>query len=346
MSNPSDLPSEILAAFDLASDDLGAIEELGVVQTSQAQGKGLSTVLAAMLATLSPLTYVEVSSATATACGATLLEARHTTGAVLQGVVAPDGQVDSGASGSELIEADGVHWQLAGPGNLLRLQTPMGSLLFGTTKDGKRIAVPILQQAALPDVSFEPLAVASTALLPQGAAPWLVEAVAQRCELSELVYPAASAAGLALRHGPIVSADDAIARLLAGLEPELSLAHKWFQGLSTRQVRDVADVAIAEAQELRDELNVLAEPPEIDESDWQFAMTDLCVRREALEGVRALLHFRGLGDGLDVAAAEIDRAGLAFVASLHRTVRLPNPILAAAGPIDPSAWWCRRSLEG
>lgn len=344
MKNDEQILNTIAAELGIAVDDFGELELLGPSAETRAQGRTAALALTIAVANLRPESFAQVPSKAASNCGVTTLETRAADGTLLQGIAADHAVVRPIGPKTEVELRDGVHWTRQQPGKLMLVTTPVGSVVIGTRSDGERVAVAVNSRPA-PDLSMAPLSVAPAFLLTAASPPWLVAEVEQRCSLTGLTFPAVTAAALAQRHDPPVASGQLIQALLRGELPEPTGPQRWISSLPRQSVIDASDVAIGEVLQIEDELSHLSDEVDLGSEDWRAALVNVCVRRDVLEGVRALLAFVGLAAPVDAALARFDADASAFARSLYRPLELDHPILAAAADIDPTAWWTQWSAR-
>lgn len=344
MKNDEQILNTIAVELGIAVDDFGEIEFLGPAAETRAQGKTALLTLAMAIAQLLPEGMAQVRCTAASKCSAAVLEARAPDGTLLQGIVADHAVVRAVGPEADIQFAEGVHWTRLQPGKLTLVTTPIGSFVIGARGDGERVAIAVNSRPA-PDLSMAPLSVAPASLLTASSPPWLVAEVEQRSSLTGLTFPAVAAAALAQRHDPPVASGQLVQALLRGELPEPTGPQRWISSLPRQSVIDASDVAIGEVHQIEDELSHLSDEVDLGSEDWRAALVNVCVRRDVLEGVRALLAFVGSAAPLDAALARFDADGSAFALSLYCPLRLEHPILWAAADIDPAAWWAQWSVR-
>lgn len=344
MKNDEQILNTIAAELGIAVDDFGELELLGSAAETRAQGRTALVTLAMAVAQLLPEGMARVRCEAASNCSATVLEARAPDGTLLQGIAADHAVVRAVGPEADVQYAEGVHWTRLQPGKLTLVTTPVGSFVIGARSDGERVAVAVNSRPA-PDLSMAPLSVAPASLLAASSPPWLFAEVEQRCSLTGLTFPAVAAAALAQRHDPPVASGQLIQALLRGELPEPTGPQRWISSLPSQSLIDASDVAIGEVQQIEDELAQLSDEVDLGSEDWRATLANVCVRRDVLEGVRALFAFVGSAAPLDAALARFDADASAFARSLYRPLRLNHPILAAAADIDPTAWWTQWSVR-
>lgn len=343
MSNRTAEFAEVATRFGLSTDDFTLIAG---GSESPALARGRIVPLVSALQCIVPAAYHQVLDANLAALGIEVVTAPLQTNERVVGLfgLAPGGrpaaEVVWGEGESE--ESQGGQWLRLAPGSAARVSSSSGSLVVARGPSGA-YAVALAPNLTVP--AFGELAPDAGELLAPDAPAWLRHEVANRCAVPGATFLAAEAAGLAARHTNLADARKALDDLLAGREPALSPAHRWFFALSSAQWTDIEDLAVVAAQQLTHQVLDLAESAQPADPQWQQSLQAACCDRDALEGVRALLHAVNGGTTFADTLYQLDRHGLDLGRSLQASFRMVNEHLQAACACDPDAWWTQWTAE-
>lgn len=132
----------------------------------------------------------------------------------------------------------------------------------------------------------------------------------------------------------------------AALVSDAELApRRWVRSLEPSATAALEQLAVRRAEALADDLTDLYDTLSADMDEASTTWVRLCHRRDDLECVRVLLREAGVGDRLDDALAEADRAGRAIRINLTADLSAADERLRRAALADPAAWWGSTAFE-
>jgi len=316
---------------------MGAAEDLGRAADPAAVGASVAANLAAAVLALQGAEPLD--STVAEQHGMQLYEAKS--GSLrLTGIFGADvARVAPAIDSGETVAHEGVHWLHLGTRGAALVHLVDGRRV--AIAEGGRVVVPIACSAAQVRVAqFAPLTAPIAEWVTAEAPDWLrgeLEACAD-ASLSPL-WPA-TAAGLAARHGVAADPSAEVARILAG-QATVPPYRDWIAGLSAQNLADIADLGVAAASSLAEDLADLDEAYDPGDAGWWQALLAKCWRREQLQAARAVLAWHGVQGALDAVLAHVDQLGGDLWAGVARPVPLEDDRLHSAAVVDPDAWWVR-----
>ncbi len=333
-------PADLAHRLGLDPASLGDPEDLGPAADPAAVGA--SVLVSLGTAVLEMHGFAQLGSRAAEAHGVQLCEGKVASQR-LTGVYGGDiARVACADAANGPLLHDGVSWLQLGlrGAALVRLTDGRGLLLA----NGGRMVAPV---AASPELvkPFAPLVAPIADWVTAQTPPWLGRELSA-CAAAGLsaLWPA-TAAGLVARHTPAADPSAEVARILAGIAT-VEPYHDWIAQLNPQACADIADLGVAAAGQLAEELADLDDDYDPRDPTWWQSLAALCWRREQLQAARAVLAWHEASAPLDAALVQVDELGGELWAGVARPVPIDDDRLRSAAVVDPDAWWVRLGTGG
>ena len=326
-----EISENLLAELGIRLDQIGEADSWSGTET--AQGGVREVALSLLVGMLPNAAVAAVPSLIAAQRGLEFCEAEPMPGQRLLGVATSQGGAPEvrSAGATEFMQAANMAWLRLGCEGGYWVQGVAGQPVIVIPKFRRIVEV-------LPDFNSVSTSANTQGWLSAEAEPWLRQSFDDQLARGD-GFGLAAAAGIALRHDVSASTVAALHALLAGEDPPLDPMHAWFAALGAVEVAAISQRAEAETLGLRDQLHWLDRSLDLDNPHWRSTFAECCWQREALNGVAALLDWRGSGQLLADLLTAIDDEAVAWIGALHRRPPMVDPRVVAVAGVDPAAWW-------